>query len=126
MLQVLTLFPRLRPLVASMGWDLLPGKTAARRKLMRLLWSSNSQAIRLEESTLYGNNTDEVNLLFCIACYFYIIFVEYDSVSLTGHNDLSRNLVWKISAIHYAIGCTLHLSLLISVLVNLGLQRHLS
>ncbi|KAH0890215.1 hypothetical protein HID58_052644 [Brassica napus] len=56
---VLTLFPRLRPLVASMGWDLLPGKTAARRKLMRLLWSSNSQAIRLEESTLYGNNTDE-------------------------------------------------------------------
>lgn len=56
---VLTLFPRLRPLVASMGWDMLPGKTAARRKLMRLLWSSNSQAIRLEESTLYGNNTDE-------------------------------------------------------------------
>ncbi|KAF8115499.1 hypothetical protein N665_0026s0044 [Sinapis alba] len=56
---VLTLFPILRPLVASMGWDLLPGKTAARRKLMRLLWSSNSQATRLEESTLYGNNTDE-------------------------------------------------------------------
>ncbi|KAJ0232457.1 Zinc finger FYVE domain protein [Hirschfeldia incana] len=56
---VLTLFPRLRPLVASMGWDMLPGKTAARRKLMRLLWSSNSQAIRLEESALYGNNTDE-------------------------------------------------------------------
>ncbi|ESQ46699.1 hypothetical protein EUTSA_v10000005mg [Eutrema salsugineum] len=56
---VLTLFPRLRPLVASMGWDLLRGKTAARRKLMRLLWSSNSQALRLEESSLYGNQTDE-------------------------------------------------------------------
>ncbi|KAL1224562.1 hypothetical protein V5N11_000893 [Cardamine amara subsp. amara] len=56
---ILTLFPRLRPLVASMGWDLLPGKTATRRKLMRLLWTSNSQAIRLEESSLYGNETDE-------------------------------------------------------------------
>ncbi|KAG7572251.1 hypothetical protein ISN44_As09g006230 [Arabidopsis suecica] len=56
---VLTLFPRLRPLVASMGWDLLPGKTATRRKLMRLLWTSDSQAIRLEESSLYGNQTDE-------------------------------------------------------------------
>ncbi|XP_010472597.1 PREDICTED: uncharacterized protein LOC104752215 [Camelina sativa] len=56
---VLTLFPRLRPLVASMGWDLLPGKTAARRKLMRLLWTSNSQTIRLEESSLYGNQTYE-------------------------------------------------------------------
>ncbi|CAN8284290.1 unnamed protein product [Cochlearia groenlandica] len=56
---VLTLLPRLRPLVASMGWDLLPGKTATRRKLMRLLWTSNSQAIRLEESSLYGNQTDE-------------------------------------------------------------------
>ncbi|CAH8358037.1 unnamed protein product [Eruca vesicaria subsp. sativa] len=56
---VLTLFPRLRSLVASMGWDLLPGKTAARRKFMRLLWSNSSQAIRLEESTLYENQTDE-------------------------------------------------------------------
>lgn len=73
-LQVLTLFPRLRPLVASMGWDLLPGKTAARRKLMRLLWSSNSQAIRLEESTLYGNNTDEVNFTLLHSLLFYIFF----------------------------------------------------
>ncbi|KFK32552.1 hypothetical protein AALP_AA6G257700 [Arabis alpina] len=56
---VLALFPLLRPLVASMGWDLLHGKTATRRKLMRLLWTSNSQAIRLEESSLYGNQTDE-------------------------------------------------------------------
>lgn len=125
-LQVLTLFPRLRPLVASMGWDMLPGKTAARRKLMRLLWSSNSQAIRLEESTLYGNNTDEVNLTLLHSLLFSYHFLEYDSVSLTGHNDLSRNLVWNISAIHYVIGWTLHLSLLISVLVNLVPQRHLS
>lgn len=109
-----------------MGWDMLPGKTAARRKLMRLLWSSNSQAIRLEESTLYGNNTDEVNFTLLHSLLLSYHFLEYDSVSLTGHNDLSRNLVWNISAIHYVIGWTLHLSLLISVLVNLVPQRHLS
>ncbi|AEC07743.1 zinc finger FYVE domain protein [Arabidopsis thaliana] len=65
---VLTLFPRLRPLVASMGWDLLPGKTATRRKLMRLLWTSDSQALRLEESSLYGNQTDELELASFAAC----------------------------------------------------------
>lgn len=114
MLQVLTLFPRLRPLVASMGWDLLPGKTATRRKLMRLLWtSSNSQAIRLEESSLYGNQTDDVTFSLLLDCYMYILFLEDDSESLTGHNDLGRNLVWNISAIHYAISWTLHLSLLV-------------
>ncbi|VVB09017.1 unnamed protein product [Arabis nemorensis] len=67
-IDVLALFPRLRPLVASMGWDLLHGKTATRRKLMRLLWTSNSQAIRLEESSLYGNQTDELELASFAAC----------------------------------------------------------
>lgn len=57
---ILSLFPRLQPLVAVMGWDLLPGKTTTRRKLMQLLWTSKSQAFRLEESSLYGNNSDEV------------------------------------------------------------------
>jgi zinc finger FYVE domain-containing protein 26 len=61
MLQFLTLFPRLRPLVAAMGWDLLAGKTTARRKLMQLLWTSRkSQILRLEESATYGNQLDEV------------------------------------------------------------------
>jgi len=61
MLQFLTLFPRLRPLVATMGWDLLAGKTTARRKLMQLLWTSRkSQILRLEESATYGNQLDEV------------------------------------------------------------------
>ncbi|CAL0305695.1 unnamed protein product [Lupinus luteus] len=58
---VLQLFPQLQPLVAAMGWDLLPGKIAARRKLMQLLWTSMSQAIRHEESSLYGNKSDEVS-----------------------------------------------------------------
>ncbi|KAK7283046.1 hypothetical protein RIF29_12273 [Crotalaria pallida] len=58
---VLQLFPQLQPLVAAMGWDLLAGKIAARRKLMQLLWTSKSQVIRLEESSLYGNKSDEVS-----------------------------------------------------------------
>lgn len=60
---VLTLFPRLQPLVAVMGWDLLAGKTAERRKLMQLLWTSKSQILRLEEPSLYGNQSDEVSCI---------------------------------------------------------------
>uniref|UniRef100_A0A7N0VLB1 ZFYVE26-like TPR repeats domain-containing protein n=1 Tax=Kalanchoe fedtschenkoi TaxID=63787 RepID=A0A7N0VLB1_KALFE len=59
---VLALFPRLQPLVAVMGWDLLSGKTALRRKLMQLLWNSHkSQVSRLEESSLYSDPLDEVS-----------------------------------------------------------------
>ncbi|KAJ9702451.1 hypothetical protein PVL29_004268 [Vitis rotundifolia] len=58
---VLTLFPRLQPLVAVMGWDLLAGKTAERRKLMQLLWTSKSQILRLEEPSLY--QSDEVSCI---------------------------------------------------------------
>ncbi|XP_052210694.1 uncharacterized protein LOC127813651 [Diospyros lotus] len=58
---VLSLFPRLQPLVAAMGWDLLSGKTNARRKLMQLLWTSKSQVLQLEESSLYGNQSDEAS-----------------------------------------------------------------
>ncbi|CAK9164521.1 unnamed protein product [Ilex paraguariensis] len=59
----LSLFPRLQPLVAVMGWDLLSGKTTARRKLMQLLWTSKSQVFRLEESSLYGSKSDEVSCI---------------------------------------------------------------
>ncbi|KAG2699968.1 hypothetical protein I3760_07G212600 [Carya illinoinensis] len=60
---VLMLFPRLQPLVASMGWDLLSGKTTARRNLMQLLWISKFQVLRLEESLLYGNQSKEISCL---------------------------------------------------------------
>ena len=73
-LQFIALFPRLQPLVAAMGWDLLPGKTLARRKLMQLLWTSKSQVIRLEESSLYGNQSDEVLLL----TMFVLNFISWD------------------------------------------------
>ncbi|KAJ9549726.1 hypothetical protein OSB04_022269 [Centaurea solstitialis] len=57
---ILLLYPRLQPLVAVMGWDLLPGKTDMRRKLMQLFWTSKSQILRLEESSLY-DKSDEVS-----------------------------------------------------------------
>ncbi|KAE8713997.1 Zinc finger FYVE domain-containing protein 26 isoform 2 [Hibiscus syriacus] len=58
---VLVLFPRLRPLIATMGWDLLSGKTILRRNLMQLLWISKSHTFQLEEYPLYGNQSDEVS-----------------------------------------------------------------
>lgn len=61
--QVLMLFPRLQPLVAALGWDLLTGKTTMRTKLMQCLWTSKSQALRLEESSPYDTKLDEVNML---------------------------------------------------------------
>lgn len=77
MLQVLQLFPQLQPLVAAMGWDLLAGKIAARRKLMQLLWTSKSQVIRLEESSLYGNKSDEVFFVFrCFKCDLWVVKVK--------------------------------------------------
>ncbi|XP_030492459.2 uncharacterized protein LOC115708351 isoform X1 [Cannabis sativa] len=58
---IFSLFPRLQPLVASMGWDILSGKTTERRELMQLFWTSKSQVLRLEESSLYGNQSDEIS-----------------------------------------------------------------
>ncbi|KAK8581989.1 hypothetical protein V6N13_144978 [Hibiscus sabdariffa] len=58
---VLVLFPRLRLLIAAMGWDLLSGKPILRRNLMQFLWISKSHAFQLEESPLFGNRSDEVS-----------------------------------------------------------------
>ncbi|XP_024993509.1 uncharacterized protein LOC112527248 isoform X2 [Cynara cardunculus var. scolymus] len=55
---ILLLYPRLQPLVAVMGWDLLSGKTDMRRKLMQLFWTSKSQILRLEESSLYDKSNE--------------------------------------------------------------------
>ncbi|CAN6456405.1 unnamed protein product [Victoria cruziana] len=69
---VLSSFPLLQPLVASMGWDLLRGKTAARRKLMKVLWKSKSQKLRLEEFSFYGKQSEEiscVDYLCDLLCY---------------------------------------------------------
>ncbi|XP_024403575.1 uncharacterized protein [Physcomitrium patens] len=54
---IVTPFPRLQPLVAVMGWDLLPGHTKSRRKLMELLWNSK---IKLTGHS-HGRAADEVS-----------------------------------------------------------------
>ncbi|GAB2223083.1 hypothetical protein Droror1_Dr00017220 [Drosera rotundifolia] len=69
---LLLLFPRLRPLVAVMGWDLLATKIAARRKMMRLLWTTKSHVHRLEDLSLHENQLDDrssVELLCDSLCY---------------------------------------------------------
>ncbi|KAL6882017.1 hypothetical protein ACP4OV_011489 [Aristida adscensionis] len=58
---VVSLFPLLQPLVAVLGWDILKGKTALRRKLMQLFWTSKSQALRLQECSNYRSWTDETS-----------------------------------------------------------------
>lgn len=86
-LQTLQLFPKLQPLVATMGWDLLTGNVAARRNLMQLLWKSKSQVIQLEESSLYGYNSDEVLFIFIFQVCFEVLDIfsgkviyEYDFI----------------------------------------------
>ncbi|XP_042498960.1 uncharacterized protein LOC122077177 [Macadamia integrifolia] len=69
---ILSLYPLLQPLVAVMGWDLLPGKTLVRKKMMQLLWRSKSQELRLEEFSFYGKQSDEISCVehLCgILCY---------------------------------------------------------
>lgn len=79
--QILMLYPRLQPLVAAMGWDLLSGKTTERRKLMQLLWTTKSQVYRLEESSLYGNQSDEViHILFSIIVKVQSFLVLYGCI----------------------------------------------
>ncbi|XP_010526122.1 PREDICTED: uncharacterized protein LOC104803772 [Tarenaya hassleriana] len=95
---VLSLFPRLRPLVASMGWDLLSGKTASRRKLMRLLWTRNSQAIRLEESSLYGSQTDEKS---CVEHLCDTLCYQLDLASFVAHVNSGKSWTPKSSLLMY-------------------------
>lgn len=45
------MFPRLRPLIAAMGWDLLPGQLKERRELMQLLWISKSPELLQDASS---------------------------------------------------------------------------
>ncbi|XP_074272051.1 uncharacterized protein LOC141595969 [Silene latifolia] len=95
---VVLLFPRLQPLVGVMGWDLLANKTAARRKLMQLLWTSKSKLYRLEESYLYENESDEVSC------------VEYLCDTLCYRLDLASFVACVNSGQPWDITCSLSLS----------------
>ncbi|XP_065850998.1 uncharacterized protein [Euphorbia lathyris] len=86
---VLMLFPRLRPLVAVMGWDLLSGKTTIRRKLMRLLWTnSKSQVFWLEESSLYNNKMDEIS---CVEHLCDLLCYQLDLASFVACVNSGRS-----------------------------------
>lgn len=108
MSQFLILFPRLQPLVAAMSWDLLHGNTTGRRKLMRLLWTSKSQVIRLEESSLYGSQSDEVIVIsetFLYVLYLWII------VDLDFDNPILLSFIFFVIYvyIYLQISCVEHL-----------------
>ncbi|KAK3212905.1 hypothetical protein Dsin_017611 [Dipteronia sinensis] len=91
---VIMLFPRLRPLVAAMGWDLLSGKTTERRKLMQLLWTSKSQLYRLEESSLYGDQSDEIS---CVEHLCDSLCYQLDLASFVAHVNSGQSWNSKFS-----------------------------
>ncbi|KAI3855038.1 hypothetical protein MKX03_018432 [Papaver bracteatum] len=84
---VLSLYPLLLPLVAVMGWDLLSGKTVARRRLMQLLWTSKSQVLRLEEHSLYGKQSDEVS---CVEHLCDVLCYQLDLASFVASVNSGR------------------------------------
>lgn len=93
---VLQLFPQLQPLVAAMGWDLLAGKIAARRKLMQLLWTSKSQVLRLEESSLYGNKSDEMS---CVEHLCDTLCYQLDLASFVARVNSGKSWNSKLSLV---------------------------
>ncbi|KAL3819038.1 hypothetical protein ACJIZ3_004943 [Penstemon smallii] len=91
--QILTLFPRLQPLVAALGWDLLAGKTTLRRKLMQSLWTSKSQALRLEESSPYDNKLDEAS---CVEHLCDTLCYQLDIASFVASVNSGRS--WSLKS----------------------------
>ncbi|WOL00352.1 hypothetical protein Cni_G09065 [Canna indica] len=89
---VLSLFPLLQPLVAVLGWDLLSGKTALRRKLMQLLWTSKSQVLRLEEFSLYKKQHDEIMCVeyLCDVLCFHLDIAYYVTCVNSGRSWNTR------------------------------------
>ncbi|KAL6533903.1 hypothetical protein OROHE_013736 [Orobanche hederae] len=96
--QVLMLFPRLQPLVAALGWDLLAGKTTLRRELMQSLWTSKSQALRLEESSPYHNKLDEAS---CVEHLCDTLCYQLDIASFVACNNSGQSWSLKSSILLY-------------------------
>ncbi|KAI0493860.1 hypothetical protein KFK09_023985 [Dendrobium nobile] len=93
---VLSLFPLLQPLVAVLGWDLLPARTAARRKLMQLLWTSKSQSLRMEEYPLYGKKSEEIS---CVEYQCDLLCFHLDLASFVAHVNSGRSWNSKSSVL---------------------------
>uniref|UniRef100_J3L1I8 ZFYVE26-like TPR repeats domain-containing protein n=2 Tax=Oryza brachyantha TaxID=4533 RepID=J3L1I8_ORYBR len=84
---VISMFPLLQPLIAVLGWDILKGKTALRRKLMQLFWTSKSQALRLKEYPHYRTQTDETSCeeYLCDLLCFHLDVACFVSSVNSGH-----------------------------------------
>ncbi|CAN4076572.1 unnamed protein product [Withania somnifera] len=91
---VLSLLPRLQPLLAVLGWDLLSGKTGLRRKLMVLLWTSKSQVLRLEDTPNYGNRSDEVS---CVEHLCDLLCYQLDLASFVACVNSGKSWSLKTS-----------------------------
>ncbi|XP_064990639.1 uncharacterized protein LOC135628052 isoform X1 [Musa acuminata AAA Group] len=89
---VLSLFPLLQPLVAVLGWDRLSGKTALRRRLMQLLWTSKSQVLRLEEFPVYKKQSDEILCVeyLCDVLCFHLDIASYVACVNSGRSWNSK------------------------------------
>ncbi|XP_020106086.1 uncharacterized protein LOC109722433 isoform X2 [Ananas comosus] len=92
---IVSLFPLLQPLVAVLGWDLLSGKTALRRKLMWLFWTSKSQALQSEEYSHHGKQTEETSCVeyLCDLLCFHLDLARYVAIVNSGQSWDSKNLL---------------------------------
>ncbi|CAH9122192.1 unnamed protein product [Cuscuta epithymum] len=90
---VLLLFPRLQPLVAVLGWDLLSGKTTMRRKLMQLLWTSKSQEFYLQDPLHYSSKLNEVS---CVEHLCDLLCYRLDLASFVA--SVNSGLSWSLKS----------------------------
>nr|GLL46837.1 uncharacterized protein LOC109174561 [Ipomoea trifida] len=95
---VLLLFPRLQPLVAVLGWDLLSGRTTLRRKLMQLLWTSKSQEFRLQDSPRYCSKLNEVS---CVEHLCDLLCYRLDLASFVSSVNSGQSWSSKSSLLLY-------------------------
>uniref|UniRef100_A0A0E0C464 ZFYVE26-like TPR repeats domain-containing protein n=1 Tax=Oryza meridionalis TaxID=40149 RepID=A0A0E0C464_9ORYZ len=93
----ISMFPLLQPLVAVLGWDILKGKTALRRKLLQLFWTSKSQALRLQEYPHYRTETDETSCeeyLCDLLCFHLDVACFVSSVNSGRQWNLRNSLLF--------------------------------
>ncbi|CAM6127643.1 unnamed protein product [Calypogeia fissa] len=85
---VLIVYPRLQPLATVMGWDLLAGKTSARRRLMELLWAGRPKSGRLDEGSTSGRPMEEVSCIdeLCDKLCYHLELAYYAALVNSGGN----------------------------------------
>ncbi|KAI4380183.1 hypothetical protein MLD38_006402 [Melastoma candidum] len=84
---ILRLYPKLKPLVAVMGWDILSGDAKARRTLMQLLWTSVFRVVPLDSSSSIGNGSDEISCVdhLCDSLCYQLDIASFVACINSGH-----------------------------------------